>query len=99
MAVIEISVVPLGTPGTGLSDYVAGCVRLLQGAEGVSYQLTPMGTIIEGDLERVLELVRLMHEEPFKAGAARVLTTLRIDDRRDQPLTMAGKVAAVEQKL
>jgi uncharacterized protein (TIGR00106 family) len=58
-----------------------------------------MGTIIEGDLDRVLELARQMHEEPFKAGVVRVLTTIKVDDRRDRPVTMAGKVAAVEQKL
>ena len=99
MAVVEISVVPIGTSGTGLSAYVAGCVKMLAGAVDVKYQLTPMGTIIEGDLDRVLELVRQMHEQPFNSGIARVLTTIRIDDRRDQHLTMAGKVAAVQEKL
>lgn len=99
MAVVEVSVVPIGTASASLSEYVACCVALLEGAEGLSYQLTPMGTIIEGELDRVLEVVRRMHEEPFTRGAGRVLTTVRIDDRRDKKLTMAGKVAAVEARL
>ncbi len=65
MAVADITVVPIGTGGASLSDYVAGCVRVLREAEGITYQLTPMSTIIEGELGRVLEVVRLMHEQPF----------------------------------
>ncbi len=99
MALVELTVIPLGTGSTSLSGFVAGCVKLLQQAEGIQYQLTPMGTIIEGELSVVLELARQMHEQPFLAGADRVTTTIRIDDRRDKEATMQGKVAAVESKL
>lgn len=99
MAVVEVSVVPVGTPSSSLSEYVAGCVAVLKEAGGVTYQLTPMGTIIEGELDRVMEVVRKMHEQPFEKGCGRVVTSVRIDDRRDKKLTMAGKVAAVESKL
>jgi uncharacterized protein (TIGR00106 family) len=58
-----------------------------------------MATVIEGDLNRILEVVREMHEVPFRRGAQRVSTTLVIDDRRDKPLTMQGKVDSVEEKL
>jgi len=99
MAVAEVSVMPVGTRSPSLSEYVAGCITLLESAEGVTYQLNPMGTVIEGDLNRVLEIIRKMHEHPFTRGVERVVTTVRIDDRRDKPLTMAGKVAAVEARL
>jgi len=99
VAVVEVTVVPVGTPSASLSEYVAGCVGTLKEAGGIAYQLTPMGTIIEGELDRVLEIIRLMHEQPFKKGIGRVVTTIRIDDRRDKDLTMSGKVAAVEARL
>lgn len=99
MAVVEVSVVPLGTGNASLSGYVARCVELLEEEKELRYQVTPMGTVIEGDLDRILAVVRRMHEVPFREGAARVLTTLRIDERRDKPLTMEGKVAAVKEKL
>lgn len=99
MAVVDVTIIPVGTPSTGLSEFVAGCVKILQEAEGITYQLTPMATVIEGDLDRVLEVVRRMHEQPFAKGIGRVVTTIRIDDRRDKELTMSGKVAAVEAKL
>jgi len=96
---VDVTVIPVGTPSTSLSEYVAGCVKVLEESEGISYRLTPMTTIIEGELDLVLELVRRMHEQPFAKGAVRVVTTIRIDDRRDKELTMAGKVAVVEAKL
>lgn len=99
MAVVDVTIVPVGTASASLSDYVAGCLEVLEGAEGVSWQLTPMSTVIEGELGRVLEVIRLMHEQPFIKGAGRVVTTIRVDDRRDKALTAAGKVAAVRARL
>jgi len=99
MAIVEVSVVPIGTSSPGLSNYVAGCLRVLEKAQDIKYQLTPMGTILEGDLDRLLEVVRSMHEQPFGEGIGRVLTTIRIDDRRDKKISMDSKVSAVKDKL
>jgi uncharacterized protein (TIGR00106 family) len=99
MPVCQVTVVPLGTQTPSLSSYVADCQRVLAEYDDVSYQLTPMATVIEGGLDRILEIVRKMHEVPFQRGAQRVSTTLVIDDRRDKPLSMKGKLAAVEEKL
>ena len=93
--IAEITVVPVGTGSTSLSRYVAGCVELIEACEDIKYQLTPMGTIVEGPLDRVLELLRIMHEEPFKKGISRVVTTIRIDDRRDKKASMSKKVESV----
>jgi uncharacterized protein (TIGR00106 family) len=99
MAMLDISVVPVGTGKPSVSGYVAGAVKILKNTPGVKYELTPMSTIIEGDLEMLLALAKKMHESAFAAGALRVVTTLRIDDRRDKPLTMEGKIKAVREKL
>jgi uncharacterized protein (TIGR00106 family) len=55
MAVMEISVVPLGTRTPSISDYVSEAVKILE-KEGLEYQLTAMGTIVEADLERLFDL-------------------------------------------
>jgi len=93
--VAEVAVVPVGTGDAGLSHYIAACLEILEGREDLSYQLTPMGTVIEGSLEKVLDVARQMHEVPFNRGASRVVTSLKIDERRDKPSTMASKVEAV----
>jgi uncharacterized protein (TIGR00106 family) len=99
MAMIDISVVPVGTVGTSVSEYVAGAVRILQKEKGIKYELTAMNTIIEGDLDKLMALAQRMHRSAFDAGAKRVVTTIRIDERRDKPLTIEGKIKAVKDKL
>ena len=93
--IAEISIIPVGTATPSLSSYIAACLDPLKGAEGIRYQLTAMGTIIQGPLERILELASQMHRAPFARGAQRVVTTVSIDERRDKPQTMESKVEAV----
>ena len=67
--IAEIHIVPLGTATPSLSHYIAACLDVVKQAHDVSYQLTAMGTIIQGRLERILELAQKMHEVPFAMGA------------------------------
>jgi uncharacterized protein (TIGR00106 family) len=98
MAILEISVVPIGTKDTSLSLYVADCIQILK-KEKVPYELTAMGTNIEGDLKDLIKVALKMHEAPFKKGSHRVVTTIKIDDRRDKVGTLSGKKSAVRRKL
>jgi len=99
MAILQITVIPIATPTTSLSNYVTECQRILKNIEGIKYQLTPMSTIVEGDLDKIFEVAKKLHEAPFEKGIERVITSFAIDDRRDKPLTMEGKVKSVEEKL
>jgi len=58
-----------------------------------------MGTIIEGDIDAILPVLRRMHELPFAQGAVRVSTLIKIDDRRDKTSSIEGKVRSVMEKL
>ena len=99
MAIVEITVAPLGTGSPSVSSYVAECHRVLAASEGIKYELHAMGTIIEGDLDRLFEVMRKLHEVPFANGAQRAMSIIRIDDRRDKENTIAGKIQSVEEKL
>lgn len=100
MAIAEITIVPLGTGEPGVSAYVAEVHRELEKLGGrVRYQLTPMSTIIEGELDELFAIIRRMHEVPFRQGALRVSTSVKIDDRRDKQGTMEQKVNSVLDKL
>lgn len=99
MAIAEVSITPLGTADTSLSTYVASCLRIAR-ESGLVYQLTPMGTILEGEIDLIFKTVRNMQESVFALGAERVSTAIKIDDRRDCPQhSMQSKIAAVEAKL
>ena len=99
MALVDISVVPIGTETPSVSKYVAKAVQVLQGEKGIKYELTAMGTIIEGDLERLLTLVGKMHQSAFDAGVMRVVTTVKIDERRDKASSISNKVESVKREL
>ncbi|HSB18851.1 MAG TPA: MTH1187 family thiamine-binding protein [Anaeromyxobacteraceae bacterium] len=98
MAVVFLSITPIGTATPSVSRYVAGVEEVLR-ESGLVSQLTAMGTLIEGDLDEILKVVRRMHEHPFTRGAVRVSTLLKIDDRRDKEHTIARKMRSVEEKL
>jgi len=99
MAIAEVSVVPLGTETPSVSKYVARAVKILQQEKDVKYETTPMGTIIEGELDKILAVVRKMHEGTCGEGGARVLTTVKIDDRRDRAQGMKEKVNSLRREL
>src|SRR4030043_893198 len=89
---------PPRTGTTRFSRFVAGVERILR-ESGLTHQLTAMGTIIEGDLDAILPVVRRMHEAPFASGALRGATLIKVDDRRDKDHTIEGKVRSVREKL
>lgn len=98
MAILNLSVVPLGTGSTSLSAYVARVHQVLE-SSGVKHQLTPMGTVLEGPLDQLLDVVRQVHELPFAQGAQRVMTLVNIDDRRDKQATAQAKLDSVHRRL
>jgi uncharacterized protein (TIGR00106 family) len=99
MAMMEISIFPLGTGRTSVSPYVAEVYKYLQRQKGVRYELNAMGTIVTGSPERLLKVAAGMHKVPFAAGARRVYTVIKLDDRRDKAQRPVDKVDSVLKKL
>ena len=97
---MEISIVPIGTDATSLSKYVANAIKILKKNKSLKYQLTPMGTIVESNtIEELFNIAKEMHNAVFSNEIARVVTTIKIDDRKDKKLDMDNKVESVNQKI
>ena len=94
--IIEFSVVSIGR-GEELAGPVARILDIVD-KSGLPYQLTAMGTLVEGDWDEVLGLVRRCHEA-MREEAGRVLTHIAIDDRPLARGRIAGKVRDVEEIL
>jgi uncharacterized protein (TIGR00106 family) len=94
--IAEFSVVPIGK-GESLSSYVAECLKIVE-SSGLNYQFTPMGTILEGDFDRVLKIISDCHKKVLEMSR-RVLTNIKIDDRIGGKDEIHRKVASVEMKL
>ena len=59
-----------------------------------------MGTIIEADtVERLFKIAGKMHYVVFSGEVKRVVTTIKIDERKDKKLTIEGKIKSVRQKM
>lgn len=94
--IVEFSVVPIGR-GEELAVPVARVLDLID-RSGLPYQLTAMGTLVEGDWDEVMALVRRCHEA-MRGETGRVFTHVTIDDRPGASGRIAGKVRDVEKAL
>ncbi len=93
--IAELVIAPFGV-GTSLSKYVKESVKEIDKYAGIRVQHTPMSSIIEADtIDQILDVTKQAHEKMFEAGAQRVSTLLRIDDRRDKPRKMEDKTEAI----
>lgn len=93
--VVEFSVIPMGR-GIGISSELAKVMRLVDDS-GLDYRVGPMCTVLEGEWGPVMELIQRCHQR-VRVGSARVMTTIKIDDRKGAQSRMTGKVASVVQK-
>ncbi len=94
--ILEVTIYPLGE--ISLSTYVAEVIDIFEDA-GLTYELHPMGTVIEGDWDEVMPVIKQAHEHVFEMGAVRVSTTIKIDDRRDKKVKKEDKIESVRHKL
>ncbi len=90
-----ITVVPAGKEA--LSESVSEVVDIID-TSGISYQLTSMGTILEGEPDEIWAVVRQCHEK-MRESNRRVLTHISIDDREDTFDSMRTKVDDIENHL
>ena len=92
----EFSIIPIGV-GSSIGDKVAVVLEIVD-ASGLPYKVTPMGTVIEGEWDEVMKLVKechmtIMHTEE------RVVTSVTIDDRPGKPNRIDEKVYSIERRL
>ena len=93
---VEFSIVPLGA-GSSISEHVAEVLRIVD-SSGLPYKINPMGTVVEGDWDNIMKLIRKCHKTVIK-NHERVVTTLTIDDRKGKTSRIDQKVKSIEQKI
>jgi len=93
---VEFSIVPMGK-GVSVSPVVARVMKIVV-ESGISYKANPMGTVLEGEWDRVMDIIKECHQEVMK-DADRAVTSIKIDDRKGKEARIGKKVESVEQKL
>ena len=98
MALMEITIIPMGTSTTSCSLYIARVLDIAKADPKVSYALNPMGTTLEGELGDLYHCLQNMQEALFDDGIQRVYTVCKIDDRRDKYQDMDQRIRSVKEK-
>jgi len=96
MVLLEFTMSPTGK-GESLSPYVSRVLKIIDDS-GISYRLTPMGTILEGDWDEVMAVVRDCFFE-LKRDCPRIGVHLKIDYREGSKSRMNSKIESLEKKI
>ena len=95
MIIAQLSIAPVGKD-ISLGKYVKIVIDVLKN-EPINIKTNAMATVIEAsDLNTIFTAVQKAHNAVFKAGANRVITELKIDDRKDKNVTMSSKLSSIK---
>ncbi len=92
----EVSIIPIGI-GSSIGDKLAEVLKIID-ASGLPYKVNPMSTVIEGEWDEIMKLIKKCHEAVMKTGE-RAITTITIDDRKGKPNRIEEKVKSIEKRL
>jgi uncharacterized protein (TIGR00106 family) len=93
---VQFSIVPIGK-GESVSEHISKVLQIVD-ESGLPYRLTPMGTVVEGEWDAVMTLIRTCHLETLKS-IPRLITTITVDDRPGKPDRITEKIRSVEKRL
>jgi uncharacterized protein (TIGR00106 family) len=96
MIIASLSIAPLGK-STSVSTYVKTVIETLK-KEQVKFQTNPMATVIEtNDIATLFHVIQKAHQAVVEQGADRIITEIKIDDRRDKEATMESKLDSLKK--
>lgn len=93
---IEFSILPIGEE-SHIGKYIAAAVKIVH-ASGMEYRLTPMGTILVGDWDAAIPVIRKCHDA-VRQMSDRVLTRIKIDDFKGGERLPEDKIKSIENLL
>ncbi len=93
---VEFSIVPIGK-GASFSASLAAALEIVD-KSGLTYRIGPMGTVLEGEWDQVMKVIKACHEK-LAQEHERVITQIKIDDRKGTAHHIDDKVASVEKKI
>ncbi len=96
MVLLEFAMAPTGQ-GESMSAQVARILDVID-RSGVPYQLTPMGTILEGEWDDVMRVVTACFKT-LQADCPRISMNCKMDYRSGGQSRLRSKIEQVERHL
>ena len=92
----EFSIIPIGK-GVSFSASLAKALDIVD-KSGLTYRLGPMGTVMEGNWDQVMKVIRTCYENLLQENE-RIVINVKIDDQKGPAHHLDDKVTVVEKKL
>ncbi len=96
MVLLEFSMYPLGR-GESVSRYVARSLDIID-RSGLDYRLHAMGTVLEGEWDECMAVVKKCYEA-MRKDCDRIECVVKMDYRKGRRGRLKTKVARVEKRL
>lgn len=93
---VDFSIFPMDK-GESVSPYVAKAVSIIK-KSNLSYELGPMGTIIEGEWDEIIGVITECFNA-LKKDSNRIYMSLKADYRKSPSGRMQWKVKSIEKKI
>ncbi len=91
---IAVQVIPFSRKKE-LYDLVDEAIEVIE-ASGLTYRVCPFETVMEGNYDRIMEVIRLCQERCFDKGADEILVNIRIQNRKRGSVTIQEKMKKYE---
>jgi len=96
MLMVEVSMFPVDK-GESLSAYVGRVLSIID-TSGLAYRINPMGTVIEGEWDKVMGVIKKCHAA-LEKDCSRISTSIKIDYRKGKKRRMDAKIESINQKI
>jgi uncharacterized protein (TIGR00106 family) len=93
---VSFSVIPISR-SISLGDKVAEVLKIVD-SSGLPYKINPMGTVVEGEWDDIMKLIKKCHAATMKS-CERTITTISIDDRKGKTSRIDAKVQSIERRI
>ncbi|MBA4418145.1 MAG: hypothetical protein C0392_09585 [Syntrophus sp. (in: bacteria)] len=84
--------------GESVSEFVSRIIKMID-ESGVTYKLTPMGTIVEVEtLDEALDVVKKAYSQ-LEPDCHRIYSSIKLDIRKGKTGRLAQKIESIEKNI
>ncbi len=73
-------------------DYAIGLIA----ESGIKYKVCPFETVMEGDYDEIMQLIRKIHEKSLEYGAVNILSHIKVHIIKDKDVLIKDKTGKYE---
>ena len=75
----------------GTYELVDTAIEVIK-ASGIKYRVCPFETVLEGEYDEIMELIKKVHEALYDDGTETMLTYIKIQSAADHDVTIEDKM-------